>query len=58
MLWTAEPASGSVIPMLMMALPSATAGSHRSFRAAEPRCSMPRGGPLKASWQQMAVDTS
>ena len=43
---TAEPASGSVMPMLMMAWPSATAGSQRSFSAGEPRCSMPRAGPL------------
>ena len=55
---TADPASGSVIPMLMSASPSAAAGSHRSFMAPGPRCSMPRGGPLKTNWQQMAEDTS
>ena len=58
MFWTAEPASGSVMPMLTMASPSATSGSHRSFRASPPRCSMPREGPLKANWQQIAVETS
>ena len=26
--------------------------------ASGPRCSIPRGGPLKVSWQQMAEDTS
>ena len=58
MFCTAEPASGSVIPMLMIASPSATAGSQRSFIASGPRCSIPRGGPLKVNWQQMADDTS
>src|SRR5580704_949123 len=56
MFWTADPASGSVMPM--SASPSAAAGSQRSFMAWGPRCSMPRGGPLKVSWQQMAEDTS
>ena len=58
MFCTADPASGSVMPMLMRASPSAAAGSQRSFMASGPRCSMPRGGPLKVSWQQMAEDTS
>ena len=58
MFCTADPASGSVIPMLISASPSATAGSQRSFMASGPRCSIPRGGPLKVSWQQMADDTS
>ena len=58
MCWTAEPASGSVMPMLKMASPEATDGSQRSFRASPPRCSMPRDGPLKASWHTTAVDTS
>ena len=58
MFCTAEPASGSVMPMLIRASPSAAAGSQRSFMASGPRCSIPRGGPLKVSWQQMAEDTS
>jgi hypothetical protein len=58
MFCTADPASGSVMPMLIRASPSAAAGSQRSFMASGPRCSMPRGGPLKVSWQQMADDTS
>ena len=58
MFCTAEPASGSVIPMLISESPSAAAGNQRSFIASGPRCSMPRGGPLKVSWQQMAADTS
>src|SRR3984885_14156721 len=58
MFCTADPASGSVMPMLMRASPSAAAGSQRSFMASGPRCWIPRGGPLKVSWQQMAEDTS
>ena len=58
MFCTAEPASGSVMPMLISASPSAAAGSQRSFMASGPRCSIPRGGPLKVSWQQMADETS
>ena len=58
MFCTAEPASGSVMPMLMTASPLAAAGSQRSFMASGPRCSIPRGGPLYVSWQQMADDTS
>ena len=49
---TAEPASGSVMPMLISASPSATAGNQRSFIAPGPRCSIP-GRPVE---DQLAAD--
>ena len=50
---TADPASGSVIPMLMMASPSATAGSHRSLRAGDPEVLDPPGRTVVG---QLAAD--
>ena len=55
---TAEPASVSLIPMQNSASPVAASGSHRSFMASLPRCSMARGGPLNVSWARIALDTS
>ena len=55
---TAEPASVSLIPMQNSASPDAASGSHRSFSASVPRCSIARGGPLKVSWARIALDTS
>ena len=55
---TAEPASVSLMPMQKRPSPLAASGSHRSFIASLPRCSIARGGPLKVSWARIALDTS
>ena len=57
MVVAADPASGSVIPM-QKSSPAAAFGSQAPAHGSLPRCSTARGGPLKTSWQRMALETS